>query len=614
MKKLFTRQICLMLMLAMLIPMMTFMAGAEEITNLYDNSKATVGTPPTTKDAKGSGNANYYTSSAIAVSEGDVITFGPCQKNQGYFLTTYDENGNQKISQVTYANCKEVDVIVGDTVICQWTVPAGSAYIRMATSQLYFDSTVITKNQEFKKDDYFAIMDKQGINVAYLKPQDSEGTLINVFPVSDKTFAGRSNSDNTEIPTDAYRTSDYIPVKAGDVLYFAAASTTQGYHLTLYDANKKATTNVKAPYMVTYEDLGREYAIYAYRMRPGTGYVRIVAASGVYEDGIEFATVNQPFTGETYRKMFNITLPTGENPSTSPLNGKKMLFMGDSISYGAGDSATYLRTGRAWAGRIADITGAITTNASVSGAKVSYQRGDDNWVYSQYLSHDDEKFDIIVMHGGVNDARHERPVGTLTDGKEDTKAMEKNRTSYAGGLEWIFYNVSKTNPDAKLFFIANHRLDGHSKGHAKDMSAYFNIAKEACEKWGVTFIDLYNNKELNDKLETTTTKYLPDTLHLNAAGYDIITPYIIEALEAGLSAPAEPETTTPEVSDDPVVTDEVTEAPIVTDEPTVEPEQTPAPEQSTAPAPEEKGCGGMIAGAAAIIALLGTAVVFKKKD
>ena len=107
---------------------------------------------------------------------------------------------------------------------------------------------------------------------------------------------------------------------------------------------------------------------------------------------------------------------------------------------------------------------------------------------------------------------------------------------------------------------------------------------------------------------------LPDTLHLNAQGYDIITPYIISALEAGLTAPVEPETTVPETTEAPVVTDEATEAPVVTDEPTDAPEATDAPEQTTAPVVEEKGCGGMIAGAVAIIALLGTAIVFKKKD
>ena len=609
MKKLFTKHLCLVLMLAMLIPMMTFMASAVEINNLYDNAKATVGTPPSTATANGSGNANYYVSNAIEVKEGDVITFGPCQKNQGYFLTTYDADGKQKISQVKYADCKQIDTIIGDTVICQWTVPAGTVYVRMATAQLFFDSTVITVNQEWKKADYFAYMDKVGINIDYLRPTEAKD-LVNVFPTSDKTFAGRTDATNGEVEAAAYRASTYIPVQPGDVLYFAAAVLSQGYHLTLYDANKKATTNVKIDYLVQYEDIGRGYGILAYRMRPGTAYVRIVAATGVYDDGMQFATINQPFSGETYRKMFNVTIsdtPTKE----SPLNGLKGLFMGDSITFGAGDQLSYLRTGRAWAGRIQDITGLQSTNAAVSGAKVSFQTGDDNWVYSQYEPYANEKFDIIVMHGGVNDARYDRTVGSLSEGKDEA-TLKKNQKTYVGGLEWIFYNVSKTNTEAKLFFIANHRLDGHSKGSAKDMSAYFNAAKQACEKWGVIFIDLYNNKELNDKLETTTTKYLPDTLHLNAAGYDIITPYIIEALEAGITAPEEPETTVAPETEAPEVTEEATEAPEATEEVTEAPAVTDAP-ATEAPA-EEKGCGGMIAGAVAVIALLGTAIVFKKKD
>ena len=50
-------------------------------------------------------------------------------------------------------------------------------------------------------------------------------------------------------------------------------------------------------------------------------------------------------------------------------------------------------------------------------------------------------------------------------------------------------------------------------------------------------------------VETTTTKYLPDTLHLNGSGYDILTPYVIEALEAVLdpsTAPADTTTAAPE--------------------------------------------------------------------
>ncbi len=78
----------------------------------------------------------------------------------------------------------------------------------------------------------------------------------------------------------------------------------------------------------------------------------------------------------------------------------------------------------------------------------------------------------------------------------------------------------------------------------------------------------------------------------------------------------EDDTTKPAETDEP--TAEPTEAP---DEPTAEPTDEPtdatnAPVQgdsTSEPAPEKKGCGGMIAGGAVIVALLGTAVVFKKR-
>ncbi|MBQ8258453.1 MAG: SGNH/GDSL hydrolase family protein, partial [Clostridia bacterium] len=565
--------ICSLLVLAMLVPMMSFMASAADLVNLYDLAAVKCGTPQSSADSDPKYNANYYCSGKIEVKPGDVLTFGPVMTGQGYYLTVYTETGSVLIQQVKYADCKKVDEFHPLTEIVEWTVPANAASIRMATAQLFYDSTLITKNQTFKVADYYAYMDKNNINIDHLRTTTTAADkLVNIFPKSDKVFEGRADAKNAEIASGAYRTCPMVPVKEGDIVYFGAAALDQGYHLALQDANGNGTTTVNKNYMVQYDVVGNGFGIYAYRIRPGTGYVRVVGATGVYDDGIQLATINQPFDAATYMKMFNITLP-GTVESTSPLKGKTMLFMGDSISYGSGDGVSPFRTGRAWAGRIADWTGAITTNASVGGAKVSFQRGDDNWVYSQYVPHQNTKFDIIVMHGGVNDARHNRTIGTLSEGKDEA-TLKKNQPTYAGGLEWIFYNVSKTNPDAKLFFIANHRLDGHSTGHAKDMSAYFNIAKAACEKWGIIFIDLYNNKELNDKLETTTTKYLPDTLHLNAAGYDIITPYIISALEAGLTAPVEPETTGPETTEAPVVTDEATEAPVVTDEPTDAPEAT----------------------------------------
>ena len=606
MKKLFTKQICLMLMLAMLIPMMTFMAGAAEIVNLYDRSKAALGTPGASRDAALDASNNFYTTHAIEVKAGDVVTLGPVVTGQPYYIRAYGETGSVKISKVTYADCAKVDSFTGNVEIVQWTVPEGVASFRFATSQMFGDSTIVTVNQPFTTADYFAAMEKAGTNVDLLRPTTDKNELVNIFPKSDKVFEGRADKTNAEIAAGGYRTCPAVAVKEGDVIYFGAAALDQGYHLVLLDKNGKGTTTVNKNYMVQYDVIGNGFGIYAYRMRPGTAYVRVVAATGVYDDGIELATINQPFDAATYMKMFNIVLP-GTVESTSPLKGKKMLFMGDSISYGSGDGVSPFRTGRAWAGRIADRTGAIVTNASVSGAKASYINGDDKakWLYTQFDQNKNEQYDVIVMHGGVNDARHNRTIGKILDTDNATE-LNQAKNTYIGGLQLLFYNVKKEQPNAKLFFIANHHLDGHDTGNAKNMAPYFDMAKQLCEKYGIIFIDLYNNKELNDKLETTTTKYLPDTLHLNAAGYEIITPYILEAIEAGVTAPVEPETTLPETTEAP---EETTEAPEVT---TAEPEQTPAPEQTDAP--EEKGCGGMVAGAVAVIALLGTAVVFKKKD
>lgn len=611
MKKTLKKLMCIALSVIMAAGVFVISANADDktIENLYDVNKAGVGTSPNTINASASGNANYYSSHAIEVSEGDVLTFGPVLKDQGWFLKGYNSEGNVTVSDLSPSAATQTGVILGNAVILQWTVPKGVAYIRMTTSQMFFDSTVITKNQPFGKDEYYACMDKQGVNIDYLRPVDCKETLVNKFPVSEKTYNGRIDASSGQVESESYRSSEFIPVKAGDVIYFAAASSTQGYHLSLRNSSNKGTTNVNKNYMVEYEDLGRGYSIYAYRMRPGTAYATVVISTGVYEDGIALATINQPFTGDTYRKMFNINIEEDSKPKDSPLNGLKGLFMGDSISYGLGDTISYADPyeTRAWAGRIGAATGLIPTNASVSGAKASYISGDsaDKWLFNQHLDYVNEHFDVIVMHGGVNDARYDRTIGTPNP-VDSTEALLKSKTTtYIGGLQWLFHNIKAKFPDATYFFIANHRLDGNDKGHAKDMSAYFNAAEELCAMYGIHFIDLYNNKELNDTLQTETTKYLPDTLHLNSAGYDILTPYIIEEMEAVFNQNTDtPDNTTNSQPDDTTRTPEV-------DETTV-----PEASDTTTAATTESGCGSIavspILAILSVISLAG-AVIFKKK-
>ena len=54
------------------------------------------------------------------------------------------------------------------------------------------------------------------------------------------------------------------------------------------------------------------------------------------------------------------------------------------------------------------------------------------------------------------------------------------------------------------------------------------MTKKVCDKWGISYFDMYNHGEINQKLEFTTTKNTPDYIHPNDSGYEILTPYIIQ--------------------------------------------------------------------------------------
>ena len=305
----------IILMLAMLVPMMSVFASAAAPTNLYDASKAQLGTPPTNVNDNASGNRLYWTAAPIAVKEGDVVTFGPMLTGQGYYITTYDASGAVKISQVKYANCTVVDVVDNNAVIVKWTVPAGVDSFRMATSQMFVDNTLITKNQEFGKADYIAFMEKANIAIPYFKVENAKN-LVNLFPTSDSTFAGRGSTSG-DIADAKYMTSEYIPVVEGDVIYVAAAASAQSYQLVAYDADKKPTTHVNYKYMVNIGNVDDTHVIYAYRMRPGTAYIRFVAATDVYEAGKQLVTLNQPFDVEGYNNFFNPPVETEPAPETT---------------------------------------------------------------------------------------------------------------------------------------------------------------------------------------------------------------------------------------------------------------------------------------------------------
>lgn len=313
-KKLFSA----LLVLALLVPMMSVMASAAELENKYDSTAKVIGIPMQTRDeAHTSTNTNYVASNLIELQPGDAVFFGPVATNLPYHARTYTPDGAKKDNKVTNSDCEIVEDIVPGISILKYVVPEGTGSMRFAINQIFSDSFLVTINQEFGKEEYFAAMDKAGVNIDYLRPASYSGEFVNVFPKADTTFAGSVDKTGEEKANESYRTSAIIPVNEGDVIYFAGCALEQGYQLVTYlaDGTPKEEANT-LNYVTRFVDFGDGYGICAYRAHPGTTGVRIVAPAATYDAGKVFVTVNQPLNLESYNALMNPAPETTEPETT----------------------------------------------------------------------------------------------------------------------------------------------------------------------------------------------------------------------------------------------------------------------------------------------------------
>ena len=229
------------------------------------------------------------------------------------------------------------------------------------------------------------------------------------------------------------------------------------------------------------------------------------------------------------------TTTTGASVDTSGvLYGKTALFCGDSIC--AGSTLEPVEK-RAWAGRIGLEYGTISTNAGRAAASVALStdigkgRSPDNRIITQIEAAKGNPYDYVILHGGINDAMSLIPVGVMTDSSD---VADFDITTFAGALEELFARAQEYFGDtAQIGYIVNYQTPMSEWGGAtQDWSEYIAVALQICDKWNITYLDLYNDEEFNqDVLKVSTKEYLPDYLHPNAAGYDILTPKIGDWME-----------------------------------------------------------------------------------
>lgn len=205
---------------------------------------------------------------------------------------------------------------------------------------------------------------------------------------------------------------------------------------------------------------------------------------------------------------------------------KTAIFFGDSITYG------FLGTpkGYSWANYIGDNYDLKSvTNAGKSGWYISNVIN-EKWIITILKSYGRTNYDYVILHGGTNDIDVGAELGEFDikdfSGKYDT-------TTFLGGLEYYIYTAKKQWPNAKIGYIINYETPLQSERRRELSPLYYENMKKVLKKWNIKYLDLFfgstpSGVKYSDLLKVNTTTYISDKLHLNAAGYKLISPYIYD--------------------------------------------------------------------------------------
>ena len=196
------------------------------------------------------------------------------------------------------------------------------------------------------------------------------------------------------------------------------------------------------------------------------------------------------------------------------LKGKKINFLGDSITAGSGTScpdAIYHSVLK----RNADL--AESRNYGISGTRIARQQKITNEVYDnndfcKRFEMMDDDADVVVVFGGTNDFGHgDAPFGTFEDRTQDT---------YCGALHYLMQGLIKKYPTSRIVFMTPiHRLtenEKDAKGHI--LKDYVDVIKKTGEYYSIPVLDLWSLSGIYPIIEAQKAAYCPDGLHPNDEG------------------------------------------------------------------------------------------------
>jgi len=216
------------------------------------------------------------------------------------------------------------------------------------------------------------------------------------------------------------------------------------------------------------------------------------------------------------------------------LKGKKVAFLGDSITDGCGTSSVEFTYWNQFGKR----TGAQVFANGIGGTRIAPQRVPNTvepGVDRYYASRVDELIpdaDIVVVFGGTNDfGTGDAALGTMAERTNDT---------FYGACHLLVQKLIEKYPKATLVLMTPlHRMSEDEVLYNElglrrvgPLSVYVNALRQIAEFYGLVLVDLFANCPIQPRVESLRQMYMPDGLHPNDAGAGLVAQCLQRVLEA----------------------------------------------------------------------------------
>lgn len=185
----------------------------------------------------------------------------------------------------------------------------------------------------------------------------------------------------------------------------------------------------------------------------------------------------------------------------SSLKGKKIIFLGSSVTYG------YAAQGTSFVEYLEKRDGVIALKEAVSGTTLADLKKSS---YVSRLKTIDTSFeaDAFICQLSTNDATKNIPLGEVSDSFNENDFDTK---TVSGAIEFVISYVQRTWNCPVIFYTG-------TQYESEAYEAMISRLHELEKKWDIYVIDLWNNG-INDIPENAYSLYMADPIHPTKAGY-----------------------------------------------------------------------------------------------